>query len=267
MRLILPKNPIFLSGLVRDITLETLQPDLHTFYYANVAPYRDQPIPETPVNEQLETHLTNFYEHQFDGGMRSLNTPFRFAQLTEAERDYLHSIGVNCFHMVGGLGPVLHTGQIVGTHARILEVQIVGTFLRDLRRELNRNLSLTGSMFQWAEGTKRTVGEHALNHFAQSSVDTLKMRRMLPFGAEVTAGFRDGAKGIWFGSTNCGVQLTWDVHSDTFFVHCRTKTYNLLKNICTFEEIGEGNLRTNHSNGSPIKFNYVVNGEVQCAQI
>lgn len=261
MKLVIPKNPMFVSCPVKELTADKLTPALHVFYYADVIPYQDRPLPDRPVAELLEEHITMFYERVNEcgwSGAPRVNTPFGFGYLTQAERDKLHRLGINHFNVHPGLGPCLHTGQIAGTHTSILEVQMVATFLRDLRVELDTSDTIIDLLFAWASGTDKTIGEYHLDNFAKSFLDQLKMRRATPYGIDVTAGLHDAAEGIWFGTPNCAVQVIWNTR-ETFYIRCTSETYQLIKNIATFDQIGEGELKTRGHHG-PITFKYVVNG-------
>lgn len=259
MNLVIPRNPIFLSGNVASITADRLTPALHVFYYADVVPY--EPLPERPIADLLEEHTKLFYEAQlkpYRGGPPRVYTPFSFGRLTPVECDHLHSLGINYFNVHRGLGPCLHTGQIAGSRTSIPEVQIVATFLRDLRVELDTNDTIVDLLFDWASGTDKTIGEYHLDNFAKSFRSQLKERRATPYGINVTAGFQDGTEGIWFGTPDCAVQVIWNTR-ETFYIRCTSETYQLIKNIATFDQIGEGELKTRGRHG-PITFKYVVNG-------
>lgn len=263
MKLIVPKNPIFLSCPVKELTQDKVTA-LHVNYYADVIPYRGEPLPERPVAELLEEHITMFYERINDcgwGGAPRVNTPFGFGHLTQAERDHLHVLGINYFNTHPGLGPILHTGRIAGTDTSILEVQLVATYLRELRHTLNTTDEFVNLLFVWASGTDKTIGEFHLDEFTKRFLDQMVMRRATPFGVKMTAGFHDGSPGIWFGTPNCAVQVIWN-NSETFYIRCTSETYQLIKNIATFEQIGEGRLKLPHNGRVHLTFKYVVDGEL-----
>jgi hypothetical protein len=179
----LTPKPILLDGPIKELDLEKLKP-LCYYIYADATPFVKEDVyrdPKEVIPGLLTDHFNLVYSEHLPNFWRTLNLPYRFANLAIATRDTLISNRINCITNYPGRGPLMQGRELFGTHITVPELTVFASLLSEIFNFADHNPSLANNLDALAPDGNKVALHHVFHHL-DSMVHNLKARGFLPFG-------------------------------------------------------------------------------------